>query len=692
MNMIDLLVEIGTEELPPKALPTLSAAFTDGIAKGLAEAGLTPAEIIPYAAPRRLAVWVKGVPRQQADQIIEKRGPAIKGAFDANGNPTKAAQAFAGSCGVEVAELGRMETDKGAWLVFRQQQAGQATAALFPAIVEKSLAALPIPKRMRWGSGTAEFVRPVHWVVMLADDSFADAHVIDAEILSQRTGRYSYGHRFHAPAALEIAKPSTYAEQLQDAYVVASLDERRDMIRLQVEKAAKQLGGTAIMPGGLLDEVTALVEWPNAVTGRFEERFLDVPQEALISTMQDNQKYFALVDANGKLMPNFITIANIESRDVAQISAGNERVIRPRFSDAEFFWTQDKKQTLESRREGLKTMVFQQKLGTLYDKSTRVARLAGYIAQQLGADEALAIRAAQLGKCDLVTSMVFEFTELQGTMGRYYANHDGEAAEVASAMDEQYMPRFAGDELPSTATGRILALAERLDTLTGIFGIGQKPTGAKDPFALRRAALGVLRILIELQLPLDLADLLDKAADGLTPQLGSKPDTQEALDYILERLRAYYQEQGIGAELVEAVASLKPTQPLDFDRRVKAVAAFRQLTASGSLAAANKRIGNILKKVEGSLPENVNPILLQLEAEQALASAVQYQENKVVPLFAAGQYEAALLSLAELREPVDKFFDDVMVMADDVDLKNNRLALLNRLRGLFLRVADLSVL
>ncbi len=351
-----------------------------------------------------------------------------------------------------------------------------------------------------------------------------------------------------------------------------------------------------------------------------------------------------------------------------------------------------KRHTLESRREQLKKMVFQQKLGTLYDKSERVALLAADIAQRMGGDEALAIRAAQLGKCDLVTSMVFEFTELQGTMGRYYANHDGEAAEVASAMEEQYMPRFAGDELPATATGRILALAERLDTLTGIFGIGQKPTGAKDPFALRRAALGVLRILIELQLPLDLADLLDKAADGLTPHLGSKPDTQEALDYILERLRAYYQEQGIGAELVEAVASLKPTQPLDFDRRVKAVAAFRQLTASESLAAANKRIGNILKKVEGNLPENVNPTLLQLDAEQALASAVQYQENKVVPLFAAGQYEAALLSLAELREPVDKFFDDVMVMADDVDLKNNRLALLNRLRGLFLRVADLSVL
>ncbi len=686
-DLHDLLVEIGTEELPPKALKKLSDAFTAGIVAGLAEAGLAAAAVHAYAAPRRLAVWLQGVPKQQADQIIERKGPALAAAFDKEGNPSKAAEGFARSCGVAFTDLQQIDTDKGGWLIFRQQQVGQQTTVLFPAIVEKSLAGLPIPKRMRWGSGTAEFVRPIHWIVMLADDA-----VIDAEILSIATGRETRGHRFHAPAAVAITTPADYAVQLGDAYVITRFEARRDMIKAKVEALAAELGGTAIMPEALLDEVTALVEWPVPVAGRFEERFLDVPQEALISTMQDNQKYFALVDAAGKLMPNFITVANIESRDVTQISTGNERVIRPRFSDAEFFWTQDKKQTLESRREQLKKMVFQQKLGTLYDKSERVALLAADIAQRMGGDEALAIRAAQLGKCDLVTSMVFEFTELQGTMGRYYANHDGEAAEVASAMEEQYMPRFAGDELPATATGRILALAERLDTLTGIFGIGQKPTGAKDPFALRRAALGVLRILIELQLPLDLADLLDKAADGLTPQLGSKPDTQEALDYILERLRAYYQEQGIGAELVEAVASLKPTQPLDFDRRVKAVAAFRQLTASESLAAANKRIGNILKKVDGELPESINPALLQLEAEKALASAVQYQENKVVPLFAAGQYEAALLSLAELREPVDTFFDDVMVMANDVDLKNNRLALLHRLRGLFLRVADLSVL
>ena len=685
--MIDLLVEIGTEELPPKALPTLSAAFTDGIAKGLSDAGLIPNEVVAYAAPRRLAVWVKGVAPQQADQIIEKRGPAIKGAFDAAGNPTKAALAFANSCGVEVADLGKIETDKGAWLVFRQQQTGQATTALFPAMVEKSLAALPIPKRMRWGSGTAEFVRPIHWIVMLADNA-----VINANIMGIPSGCESRGHRFHAPAAITITSPADYATQLGTAFVIARFAARRELIRSKVEARASELGGKAIMPDELLDEVTALVEWPVPVAGRFEERFLDVPQEALISTMQDNQKYFALVDTNGKLMPNFITVANIESRDVTQISSGNERVIRPRFSDAEFFWTQDKKQTLESRREGLKTMVFQQKLGSLYDKSARVAKLAGYIAQQLDADASLAVRAAELGKCDLITNMVFEFTELQGIMGRYYATHDGEAAEVAAALDEQYMPRFAGDELPQSKTGQILALAERLDTLAGIFGVGQKPTGAKDPFGLRRAALGALRLLIEKQLPLDLADLLDQAALNLAEQLGSKPAISDTLDYILDRLRGYYQERGIGADIVEAVATLKPSQPLDFDRRVKAVAAFRQLTASESLAAANKRISNILKKVEGELPTRVELGLLQEPAEKALADAVFTQENQVLPLFAVGDYEAALLSLASLREPVDQFFTDVMVMADDMALRNNRLALLNHLRGLFLRVADLSVL
>lgn len=683
----DFLVEIGTEELPPKALKKLSEAFTSGIRNGLKELGIEAADIISYAAPRRLAVWIQQAPSRQEDQIVERKGPAVKAAFDAEGNPSKAAQGFARSCGVEVADLQRQETDKGAWLMFRSNQEGQQTATLLPEIVNKSLAGLPIPKRMRWGANEVEFVRPVHWVVMLAGTG-----VIEAEVLGIKTGRESYGHRFHAPQAINIASPSTYAGQLRDAYVSAGFADRREMIREEVTTVATGLGGQAIMPEELLEEVSALVEWPVAIAGKFEEKFLDVPQEALIYTMQGDQKYFGLTDASGKLMPNFITISNIESKDPAKVSEGNERVIRPRFSDAAFFWEQDKKHTMESRREKLKSVVFQQKLGTVYEKSERVAKLAQYIAQRLNADETLAVRAAQIAKCDLVTDMVFEFTDLQGTMGRYYALHDGENAEVAQAMEEQYLPRYAGDDLPSTDTGRILALAERLDTLAGIFAIGQKPTGTKDPFALRRAALGVLRIMIEQELPLDLTDLLDTAMQNLAEQLGDKPDSAEALAYILERLPAYYQDQGIGAELVESVAALSPTQPLDFDQRVKAVAAFRQLPASESLAAANKRISNILRKVDGAIPELVNAALLQEDAEKALAAAVSAQQDKVTPLFAAGDYEAALLSLAELREPVDQFFDDVMVMADDEALKNNRLALLNHLRGLFLRVADLSVL
>ena len=686
-DKIDLLVEIGTEELPPKALKKLSEAFTDGIVAGFQTAGLVADEVIPYAAPRRLAVWLKGIPSQQADQQVEKRGPALQAAFDKEGNPSKAVLGFASSCGVDIAQLQKLETDKGSWLVFRQNQTGQQTTQLFPAVVEQSLANLPIPKRMRWGDGDAEFVRPVHWIVMLANEQ-----VIDADILSIKTGRESRGHRFHAPAPISIQKPATYAVQLGEAFVIARFEARSEMIRKRVEQVAAELGGSAIMPESLLDEVAALVEWPVAIAGRFEDRFLAVPQEALIYTMQGDQKYFGLTDAHGKLMPNFITISNIESKDPSKVSEGNERVIRPRFSDAAFFWEQDKKHALASRREKLKTVVFQQQLGTLYDKSARVAKLAEYIAQQLKADASLAVRAAELAKCDLITNMVFEFTDLQGTMGRYYAQHDGEAAEVASALEEQYLPRFAGDKLPSTQTGSILALAERIDTLAGIFAIGQKPTGTKDPFGLRRLAVGVLRILIEQQLPLDLADLLDQAANNLTAQLGKKPDTQDALDYILERLRAYYQEQGINAELVEAVAALKPTQPLDFEQRLKAVVAFRQLPAAESLAAANKRISNILKKVETAIPAQVDVSLLKEPAEQALAETLQAQQAQVLPLFAAGNYEQALQSLASLREPVDAFFNDVMVMADDMALRNNRLALLNQLRGLFLRVADLSVL
>ena len=682
----DLLIELGTEELPPKALPTLSAAFTRGIVEGLKEKGLSFGEVRSFASPRRLGVLVSSLDTQQADKEVARRGPALRAAFDDEGRPTKAAEGFARSCGVTVDDLERVETDKGAWLYFRSVQQGQATSALAPEVVESSLAGLPIPKRMRWGAGEEQFVRPVHWLVLLFGDE-----VIPATILGAEAGRETRGHRFHHPGAIDIKSPSDYAGLLEgQGYVVADFARRRDMIREQVEQTATKLGGKALIDDALLDEVTALVEWPVALAGGFEEKFLEVPHETLITTMQDNQKYFAVFDDNGRLLPHFITIANIESRNPAVVIEGNERVIRPRFADAVFFWEQDQKQKLADRVDLLKSILFQQKLGTLYDKSQRVRALAADIAATIGADVAKAERAAELAKCDLMTDMVGEFPKLQGIAGRYYAEIDGEDPEVAAAMDEQYMPRHAGDALPATPTGKVLALADKIDTLVGIFGIGQKPTGAKDPFALRRAALGVLRIIIEGELPLDLRDLYEKAATLLGDRVEDADAVESCLDYTLERLKAYYQEQGVEVDVIDAVLARKPTEPLDFDRRVRAVSAFRKMEQAESLAAANKRIGNILKKIEQPLPQEVDESLLVEPAEQALNAQLQQLKEDVTALFEAGDYEPALMKLAGLRETVDRFFDDVMVMAEDAALQRNRLALLNQLRGLFLRVADLS--
>ncbi|MGM0676835.1 MAG: glycine--tRNA ligase subunit beta [Pseudomonadota bacterium] len=682
----DLLIEIGTEELPPKALRELRDAFARGVTQGLAEAGLEVGVCQAYAAPRRLAVWIKDVPPRQADQSMERRGPAVSAAFDAEGQPTRAAQGFAGSCGVPVSELERMETDKGAWLVHRHVEPGRETTELVPGVVESALAALPIPKRMRWGDGDAEFVRPVHWVILLLGD-----REIPATLLGVSAGRETRGHRFHHPEPLRVPEPAAYADLLaQQGHVLADFDTRRETIRSQVEQAAAELGGRAVLDEALLDEVTALVEWPVAVVGHFESRFLEVPQEALILTMQDNQKYFAVVDGQGRLMPHFITISNVDSREPERVREGNERVIRPRFADAEFFWKQDRQRPLESHLDGLRHVVFQQKLGSLHAKTLRVEQLAGYLAGQIGAPEAEARRAAHLCKCDLQTLMVYEFTELQGTMGRYYAQHDGEAASVARALEDQYLPRHAGDELPGEAVGRVLALADRLDTLVGIFAIGLKPTGAKDPFGLRRAALGVLRILVEAELPLDLEDLLQQAARGYGDAVPAMEAVPQVLDYVMERLRAYYHDRGIRPEVFDAVLSVRPTRPLDFDRRVRAVETFLGLPEAEPLAAAHKRIHNILRKVEGDLPEQVDPERLQEDAERALHERLEALWAPVSAHFDVGEYTQGLTELATLREPVDAFFDQVMVMAEDAALRDNRLALLNRLAGLFLRVADLS--
>ncbi len=682
----DLLVEIGTEELPPKALNKLSQAFTDGIVKGLEAEGISFEKVQRFATPRRLAVLVSRLPQTQPDRVLERRGPALNAAFGADGKPSKAAEGFARSCGVEVAQLEKLETDKGSWLIYKQNQPGKPTPDLIPAIVERSLADLPIPKRMRWGDREDEFVRPVHWVVLLFCEE-----VIDCTILGQQTSRATRGHRFHNPTPIGIPNPSAYPRILREqGQVIADFDERRELIRKLVTETATAAGARAVIGEALLEEVTALNEWPVPVMGTFEARFLEVPPEVLIETMQDNQKYFPVVDAEGRLRPNFITIANIQSKDIEKVRAGNERVIRPRFSDAAFFWEQDLKQPLEARIPELKTVVFQDRLGTLFDKSQRVANLAVYIAGKIGLDPKLAHRAGELCKADLMTKMVFEFPSLQGIMGRYYATKNGEPAEVAQAMDEVYMPRHAGDALPAGGCGQAVAIADRLDTLVGIFGIGQKPSGVKDPFGLRRAALGVLRTLIETPLDLDLEELLKVAAEELAGKLDATTAVPEVFEFMMDRLKAYYSDRGIAPDVVDAVMSCRPTRPADFDRRIRAVSEFRRMEEAEALAAANKRIRNILKKTEERFPDSASPALFQDEAEHALFRQMDTLRTEVSPLFEAGDYSAAMKRLATLRGSVDGFFDKVMVMCEEEDLRGNRLALLNTLSELFLRTADIS--
>jgi glycyl-tRNA synthetase beta chain len=682
----DLLVEIGTEELPPKALRRLSNAFAEGMHKGLDGAALKAAKVYAYAAPRRLALLIKELPVTQQDRETVRRGPALTAAFDDDGCPTQAAIGFARSCAVDVEQLDQLETKKGSWLSFRAVEKGKPVSELIADMVRKSLAGLPIPKRMRWGDGEHEFVRPVHWVVLLFGDE-----LIDADILGIKAGRYTHGHRFHHPQPIYIGEPEAYLPLLEtEGRVLADFATRREAIRAQVLEQAKQLDGRAVIDDELLDEVTALVEWPVALSGRFDKQFLEVPSEVLVSSMQDHQKYFPVMDEDGNLLPYFIAIANLDSKDPQQIKAGNERVIRPRLADAAFFWNQDRKQPLEKHIDGLRSMVYQKRLGTLFDKQERVAKLATEIAAQIGSNGSYAERAARLCKCDLLTSMVYEFPDLQGVMGRYYASHDGEAEAVANAIEEHYRPRFAGDELPDSATGQALALAERLDSLVGIFAIGQQPSGDKDPFALRRAALGVARICIEKELDIDLEALLNTAAEAFEKSVDAASATIEVFDYVMDRLRAYYQESGVEIDLIDAVLATRPTRLLDLDRRIQACRIFRRLPEAESLAAANKRIGNILKKTDQNIPGNVELSCLVDDAEKQLAEQLSTMSTAVIPLLEAGDYTPALKQLAGLRENVDAFFDQVMVMVDDDTLRANRLSLLQNLSKLFLRVADLS--
>ena len=687
MTTQNFLVEIGTEELPPKALKTLATSFADNVEAELNQACLTFDKIEWFAAPRRLAVKVLNLATQQPSKEIEKRGPAVSAAFDAEGKPTKAAEGWARGCGITVEQAERIATDKGEWLVHRAKIEGQPTKNLLNGIVANALAKLPIPKPMRWADKTVQFIRPVHTVTMLLGDE-----LIEGEILGVASARTIRGHRFLGEKEFEIQHADQYPQLLREkGSVVADFNERKAEILAKSQAKATVLGGVADIEESLLEEVTSLVEYPNVLAAKFEERFLAVPAEALVYTMKGDQKYFPIYDKDGKLLPHFIFVSNINPEDPTAIIEGNEKVVRPRLTDAEFFFKTDLKQKLVDRLPRLETVLFQQQLGTLKDKTDRIEQLSGEIAKQIGADEAKAKRAGLLSKCDLMTNMVFEFTDTQGVMGMHYARHDGEDEEVAVALNEQYMPRFAGDELPKSLVASAVALADKFDTLTGIFGIGQAPKGSADPFALRRAALGALRIIVEKNLPLDLEDLVKKSTALFGDKLTNQNVVSDVVDFMLGRFRAWYQDEGIAVDVIQAVLARHPTRPADFDARVRAVSHFRTLDSAEALAAANKRVSNILAKADAAIGE-INLTACVEPAEKALAEAVLALHTEVQPLIAKGDYTAVLDKLANLRAPVDNFFDNVMVNAEDPALRQNRLAILNTLQDLFLQVADISVL
>ncbi|WP_419236999.1 glycine--tRNA ligase subunit beta [Photobacterium leiognathi subsp. mandapamensis] len=687
MTQKNFLIELGTEELPPKALRTLAEAFAANFEAELKAADLPHDGIKWYAAPRRLALKVTGLAENQPDKVVEKRGPAIASAFDADGNPTKAAQGWARGNGITVDQAERMVTDKGEWLLFKQEVKGQPAQILLPELAAAALAKLPIPRPMRWGDKDTQFIRPVKTLTMLLGDE-----LVEGTILGVASARTIRGHRFMGEAEFTIDNADQYPAILEErGKVMADYEARKAIIVADAQKAAQAVGGTADLEDDLVEEVTSLVEWPVVLTASFEEKFLKVPSEALVYTMKGDQKYFPVYDAEGKLVPKFIFVSNIISNDPSQIISGNEKVVRPRLADAEFFFNTDLKSKLIDRLPQLETAIFQKQLGTIKDKTDRITELAGYIADKIGADVDNAKRAGLLAKCDLMTSMVFEFTDTQGVMGMHYARHDGEQEDVALALNEQYMPRFAGDQLPSTPVSSAVAMADKLDTIVGIFGIGQAPKGS-DPFALRRASLGVLRIIVENGYDLDLVDLVAKAHSLFGDKLTNNNVDSDVIEFMLGRFRAWYQDAGFSIDVIQAVLAMHPTQPADFDKRVKAVSHFRELDAAESLAAANKRVGNILAKFDGELPTTVDNSLLVEAAEKELAEKVTAVVAALEPVFAAGDYQTALTELASLREPVDAFFDNVMVMADDEKLKVNRLALLNLLRNQFLKVADISLL
>ncbi len=681
----DFLVEIQTEELPPKALLRLGKAFHAEIEERLRKAELKFTDSTFFATPRRLAVLVNNLTAKQNDAIVERKGPAIESAFDKEGKPTQACVGFARSCGTTPEQLITIKNPSGSWVGFQQKVTGKHVQELLPVIVQQALMALPIPKRMRWGNFSTEFVRPVHSVIMLFGDD-----IIHAEILGCQSGRKTRGHRFLSKGWIEIKNPKDYAAKLKKGFVLADFMQRKEKIR----KAAYAINPQVNIQEDLLDEVTGLVEWPVAICGHFDEKFLEVPQEALISAMQDHQRYFPVMDKNDRLLPQFVTISNIESTDEKQVIAGNERVLRARLADAAFFFEKDKKQTLESRIPVLKNIVFQAKLGTMYEKAQRLSHLAEYIAKKIGANSDEAKQLGLLAKTDLTTELVGEFPELQGIAGYYYAHLvDGISKEIAKALLEQYRPRFANDNLPQTSLGKALAIADRIDTLIGVFGINQQPTGDKDPFGLRRAAIGVLRILIEGKHNLDLRDVLQFALTHYSIQLENHNVIEDVLNFILERLKPIYQEQGIASDVLAAVAALNITIPYDIHCRIQAVQSFKSLSEAESLSIANKRVSNIIAKYENEIAlQDIDEKLFELDAERILAAKLKEQQSAAMTLSKAAKYQELLSQLAHLREPVDNFFDQVLVMTEDKSRRENRILLLKKLRELFLHVADIALL
>ena len=689
MRTENCLVELGTEELPPKALKSLGEAFATQFEAALTQADLSFDSVSWFAAPRRLAVYVSGLAEGQADKVVEKRGPAVSAAFDADGNPTKAAQGWARGNGIDVADAERLVTDKGEWLLHKAHVPGQSVVELLEGLINQAVSKLPIPKPMRWGNYNTQFIRPVHTLCVLYG-----SEVVNVSVLGLTSGRVVQGHRFHGEGRFELDHADNYASALEQQYVLADFEARKDKVRQQLEDAAQNLSLKPDYNEDLLEEIASLVEWPVVLQAGFDEAFLAVPKEALIYTMKDDQKYVPLLDSDGALSNTFLFVTNIESRDASQVISGNEKVIRPRLADAEFFFNSDKKTTLESRLESLETVLFQKQLGTLKEKSERISALSAFIASQIDANETQAARAGLLAKTDLMSNMVMEFPDVQGVMGKYYALNDGEDAPVAEALYEQYMPRFAGDALPSSGVSASVALADKLDTLVGIFGIGQLPKGDKDPFALRRAAIGVLRIVTELSLPLDLETLVSKAIDVYGGKLTNAETQSQVVDFVLGRFTALLQDQAIAIDVIQAVAARRPTKPADYLARVHAVDKFRALEEAEALAAANKRVANILAKqnVEVTDTVNIDESLLAEDAEKALYVELKAAQKEVDIAVHSQDYTRILAALATLRNVIDNFFDNVMVMADDEAVKNNRLALLSLLRQLFLTTADISIL